>query len=289
MRVAIIGASGLVGGNCLQVFREKGWSCLGTHFGFATEHTVYYNTLEPDHAQNPDWDHFAPEVIVNCGALTHVDHCELHPEESFERTVQSNRNILELARRYQARVVYISTDYVFDGRNGPYTEDAPQNPLSVYGRHKQTAERETLESGLHTLVLRITNVYGDEIRGKNFVARLLNQLSEGKQPELVLPADQYATPVNAADLAQALYLLLRDGKTGVYHIASTDWLNRVQLALKVLSFFPDSPYTLKAMRTEDMQQPAKRPLFGGLIAHKFLSEYPEFRFSGVDMYLLSKI
>lgn len=169
MRVAIIGASGLVGGNCLRVFEEKGWQCLGTHFGFETEHTRYFNTLEPEHAANPDWDAFRPEVIINCGALTHVDYCEQNPAESFSKTVLSNRNVLELARRCNARMVYISTDYVFDGQNGPYTEDAPQNPLSVYGKHKQAAEQETLSAGLQALVLRITNVYGDEIRERTLL------------------------------------------------------------------------------------------------------------------------
>jgi dTDP-4-dehydrorhamnose reductase len=285
MKIFIAGASGLLGSNCAKHFAEQGWEVKGSHFSYATPATVYYNTLDPNHPDNFDIAGFAPEVILHCGALTHVDYCETHEEESYQQTVQSTINLVAVAKQCNARMVYISTDYVFDGKDGPYQEDAPVNPLSVYARHKLEAEQMVLAQIENALVLRITNVYGDEERGKNFIARIIQQCKEGKKLTLKLPYDQFASPTNAWDVARAMYLLLRDGKTGIYHTGSTDFMNRVELALRVLQYFPDAEYDLIPMNTAELNQPAARPLIGGFVCLKFRTEYPDFLFSNVDDYL----
>jgi dTDP-4-dehydrorhamnose reductase len=278
-----------VGSNCIQHFSAEGWEVKGSYFSFPTADTVFYNTLEPAHPENFDIKAWQPDVIVHCGALTHVDYCETHEEESYQKTVQSTINLIEVAKACNARLVYISTDYVFDGKEGPYREDAPLNPLSVYARHKLEAEQLALNEVPGTLVLRVTNVYGNEERGKNFIARIIQQCKEGQKLTLKLPYDQFASPTNAFDIARAMFVLLRDGKSGIYHIGSTDYMNRVALALCVLKYFPDAAYELIPMNTEELAQPAARPLYGGFVTAKFSAEYPEFRFSNVDDFLKTSL
>jgi dTDP-4-dehydrorhamnose reductase len=285
MKLFIVGASGLVGSNCLRWFTAQGWDVLGSYRSFAQEGLVCYDTLNLDDAGNFDICGWKPDVIVHCGALTHVDYCESHEQESYTQTVQSTKNLVELAKSCDARFVYLSTDYVFDGTSGPYREDAPVAPLSVYGRHKLEAESLVLNEAPNPLVLRVTNVYGDEARGKNFIARIIAQCREGASLTLKLPYDQYANPTNAADIARAMHLLLRDGHSGLFHIGGTDYMNRVSLALRVLQYFPGARYELQALPTAALGQPAKRPLLGGFISLKFASLYPEFLFSTVDDYL----
>jgi dTDP-4-dehydrorhamnose reductase len=285
MKIFIIGASGLVGSNCFRYFTSEGLDCVGTHFSYEANNTVFYDTLNPENKNNFDVHAFRPDVIVHCGALTHVDYCEQHPEESYEKTVVSTKHIVSLAEELGARLVFISTDYIFDGKSGPYDEDALPNALSVYGRHKLEAETVVQHSSPENIILRITNVYGDEERGKNFVARIIEQIFEQKKLLLRLPLDQYATPVNAYDIARCLYLLLLDKRSGVYNIAGTDYMNRVQLALAILKYFPDASYELTPLSTEAINAPAPRPLQGGLKNKKFMAEYPDFRFSTVDDYV----
>jgi len=285
MRVFISGASGLVGGNCLRHFTEQGWETVGSYYSYKTDNTVFYDTLVPDHPDNYDVVTFGPDVIVHCGALTHVDYCETNEQESYDKTVQSTINLIKLAKQCNARLVYISTDYVFDGKNGPYKEEDAINPLSVYARHKLEGEQMALRDIEGSLVLRVTNVYGDELRGKNFVARIIDQCRNNQKLTLKLPYDQYASPANAWDIARAMFVLLRDGKRGIYHIGSTDYMNRVQLAQCVLSYFPGAAYEMQPISTAEMKQPAARPLLGGFISAKFNSEYPEFNFGNVDSYL----
>ncbi len=285
MKIFIAGASGLVGSNCMKHFTDQGWNVKGSYFSFPVEGTVFYNTLEPDHPDNFDISAYDPDVIVHCGALTHVDYCETHEEESYQKTVQSTRNLIQVAKKCNALFVYISTDYVFDGVDGPYTEEAPVRPLSVYARHKLEAEQLALSELTGTLVLRITNVYGNEIRGKNFIARIIEQCVAGQKLTLRLPYDQFATPTNAWDIARAMFVLLRDGKSGIYHICSSDFMNRVELALRVLQYFPDAEYELIPVSTDQLNQPARRPLIGGFVKLKFSKEYPDFLFGTVDSFL----
>jgi dTDP-4-dehydrorhamnose reductase len=289
-RILIIGASGLVGSNCLNWFRQQeGFTAEGTYFSYAAPGTYYYDTLNPENKENYDVAAFRPTHILHAGALTHVDYCEQHPEESYEKTVVSTKNVIALAKQQHAAIIYVSTDYVFNGESGPYVETDKVDPISVYARHKLEAEQLVQASGLSYIIIRITNVYGDELRNKNFVARLVQAAGSNEKLHLKLPYDQYATPANAADIAKALHLLIRDGKTGIYHIASTDYLNRVQLAEKVLRHAGRGEITYEVLDTATLQQPAKRPLNGGLLSHKFLKEYPEFYFSSVDEYLANKL
>lgn len=284
MRIFISGGSGLLGSNCMKHFKEMGCEVVGSYYTFQTDDTVFYDTLEPN-PFNFDIQEFQPNVIVHCGALTHVDHCETHEEESYQKTVQSTINLVKIANETGAKLVYISTDYVFDGKDGPYREDAPVNPLGIYARHKLVAEQIALRDAKKSLVLRVTNVYGDELRGKNFVARIVDQCKNKQKLTLRLPYDQFSSPCNAWDIARAMYVLLRDGKVGIYHIAGTDYLNRVELALRVLSYFPEAAYDLIPMSTEELNQPAKRPLLGGFVKMKFSTEYPDFLFGNVDSYM----
>ena len=282
----IIGASGLVGGNCLRHFSEQtNINVVGTYFSYQTGELSYFDTLNPDNPENFDIEAFSPDAIIHCGALTHVDYCEDHVNESYEKTVKSTLNVIELCQKTSARMVFISTDYVFDGENGPYDEEAEVNPLGVYAKHKLEAERAVLKELPESIVIRITNVYGDEERKKNFVIRIVDQILEGKKLTLKLPVDQYATPVNASDVARAVFLLLSDNKSGIYNLNSSDYVNRVELVEIILARFPEAEYDMEELSTADLQQAALRPLKGGLLNHKFLNEYPEFRFSNVDEYL----
>lgn len=289
MKAFIIGGSGLVGSNCLTYFRQKGWIVEGSHCNFPTKNTVYYNTSDPSNNQNFDVISFGPEVIIHCAALTNVDYCETHEEESYEHTFKSTQNVCELAKRCGARMVFISTDYVFDGSAGPYKEDDTPNPINVYGKHKLLAEQLVLSSITDSLAARITNVYGDEERGKNFVARIIHQCEEKKEPFcLKLPYDQFATPINAHDIARALFCLISDKKVGIYHLASTDYMNRVELATRVLSYLPNAQCCkIESTDTATLKQNAKRPLVGGLLKVKFSTEYPNFIFNNIDNYMSS--
>ncbi|WP_053058474.1 SDR family oxidoreductase [Pedobacter sp. BMA] len=284
MKAFIVGASGLVGSHCMSVFKDHNWEVLGSHLSFATEHTVPFNFLEDDLEKLFATHSFYPDVIIHCAALTNVDYCENNVDESYEKTVLPTEKIVDYCRLKNVGLAFISTDYVFDGTSGPYREDAKVNPLNVYGKHKLECER--LVSTLDTnLVLRVTNVYGEEARSKNFIARLISDLQNNVSKELNLPFDQFATPIYAGDIAKMTLMLIEDNKKGIYHLAGNDYYNRYQLAAKVGSYFSHNKLHLTPVKTSQSNQAAVRPLNGGLLNIKFLGEYPKFTFENVDSFI----
>jgi dTDP-4-dehydrorhamnose reductase len=286
MKILIVGASGLVGGNIFNYLSsETNWDVLGTYNNFKADPFIFFDASErgswSDTVVNTNWD-----VIVHTGALTHVDGCEENPELSYLLTVKSAENMCSFADRIGALLIYISTDYIFDGECGPYTENEIPNPVNIYGQHKLKAEKLVIAMLSNYLILRITNVYGNELRNKNFLARTIAQIKSNIELSITAPIDQYATPINALDVAKAIFLLISDRKTGIYHLASSDFFNRVQF-LQRINLHYNNILQINPISTSQLKQAAKRPLIGGLVSKKFLDEYPNFHFSNVDDYLKS--
>lgn len=286
MKVLVFGASGLIGSNCMEYFVQKKLFCNGTHFNYVNSNTLYFNALNINDPQNnctllqeTNYD-----VFVVCNALTNVDYCEQNETESYLQTVETIKNIIQIAQPNNTKIVYLSTDYLFDGKEGPYTESATINPINIYGRHKLLAEEAVQQYSTSSLIIRVTNVYGKEDRNKNFVNRLM-QNTEFK--ELHLPIDQYATPINAWDIARAIFLLITSGKNGVYHLGGNDYYSRYQLASRIKKKLSKNNYKLIPATTSSLLQIAPRPLKGGLLPYKFCLEYPEFTFSNIDDYLIN--
>ena len=288
MKVLIVGASGLVGSNILNYFLSKNVDTIGTYFSYPTENTVFLDTLTSNNPDNFNIIDFQPDVIIHCGALTHVDYCESHKQESFEKTVQSTKNLLQIAKQINAKFVYISTDYVFDGEDGPYSENAKTNPLSVYGEHKLEAEQLVQESALKYLIIRVAKVFGHEEREKNFVARLAKTIEETNELKWNGFTDQYTTAINAYDIAKAIYLLLKDDKTGIYHLSYGEYFNAYEMVNKIVSCYPNCNAYVKPITKADFKQDADRPAKGGLKNDKFLGEYPTFQFSTIENYLAER-
>ena len=135
----------------------------------------------------------------------------------------------------------------------------------------------------------MTNVYGREVRNKNFVSRIIEQAKSGQPVTLKLPCDQYATPVNAWDVARAIRLLLNDNHFGIFHVAGADWVSRQDVATSILKYFPDASHQIEAVSTRALGQPADRPLKGGLLANKFTSIFRDFHFGTIDTFVQSVI
>lgn len=287
MRILITGGSGLVGSNCMKYLSLNGHHVIGTYFSYKTDNTIYFNSIDLSDPANYKIADLKPEVIIHCGALTNVDLCENDIESSYNNTVVSARNMADLAITYRSKLIYISTDYVFDGVNGPYDEAAEPAPLQVYGRHKLQAEDICKTINDH-IIIRVTGIYGEEEREKNFVARLLQWNEGGEEKELKLPVDQFATPINAYDIARAIYKLILNNSTGIYHLAGTDYLNRVQLAQRVNLYYNNPKVKIKPVPTSSLGQAARRPLSSGLKCGKFLTEFPEFQFSNIDDFITKR-
>jgi dTDP-4-dehydrorhamnose reductase len=201
-------------------------------------------------------------VVLLPAAVTHVDWCEQQPESAYAVNVAGAANVMRAAAGIGARVVYFSSDYIFDGTSGPYAEEDVPRPLSVYGWHKVLAEQYAATNTEAPLIIRTTGVFGPEPQGKNFVARLAATLAAGER--VLVPADQVGTPTYGPDLASAVAELVEARASGVINVAGRSGASRYELALAAARVFGLDSSLLRPVATAALGQPARRPLVAGL-------------------------
>jgi dTDP-4-dehydrorhamnose reductase len=263
-RALVLGASGLVGSHLYRVGLERGVDVAGTSFGQEVEGLRRLDVTDAD-AVRGLVDEVRPEVVFHAAASPNVDACEADPDGTRRVNVGGVRTVAEAARDAGARLVFFSSDYVFDGAAGPYVETDPVRPIQQYGRQKAEAEevlREVLP-GAH-LALRITVVYGWERRGKNFVARLVRTLGGGER--MRVPADQVGSPTLADDLADAAWDLVDRNAGGTLHLAGRDRVDRLAFARAAARAFGLNDALLDGVTTAELGQAAPRPLEAGMVS-----------------------
>jgi dTDP-4-dehydrorhamnose reductase len=199
---------------------------------------------------------FAPDVIVHLAAWTDVDGCESDPERAADVNGVAAGLVAEAAARAGARLLYVSTDYVFDGGGDqPHDEDDPVGPLSVYGRSKLDGELRVRASGATHWIARCQSIYG---RGrKSFADAILARARAGEPLRVV--TDQVVCPSYAPDLAEALASLIDRAPPGVYHVANDGWCSWYEFARAVLDESGLGDTAIEPITAAELGRPAPRP------------------------------
>lgn len=200
-----------------------------------------------------------PRVVINCAAYTDVDGCEANVEQAMQVNGEGVAHLAMTTGEINARLVHISTDYVFDGSKGsPYLEDDAPQPLNIYGESKLAGELNAAFNPDH-LVIRTQWLYG--LHGKNFVETMLRLA--GEKDELTVVDDQTGSPTWTVDLAKAIQALLKSDGRGIYHAANAGFCTWNQFARAI---FEESGLTVKVsgMTTDELNRPARRPLYSTL-------------------------
>ena len=214
---------------------------------------------------------FYPDYIVNTSAFTNVDLSETEREEAWKVNVKGVEYLSEAARILDVRIIHISSDYIFDGRDGPYSENQKPNPLGYYARTKLAGENALKISGVLHSILRTNVLYGSGSNCKiDFVKWLINLLKDGKEVRIV--TDQINNPTFVEDLVQGISKVIEFNKTGVYNIGGKEFLSRYEFSEIIAEFFGLDKNLIKPVTTEELNQPARRPLKSGLITLKAETE-----------------
>jgi dTDP-4-dehydrorhamnose reductase len=221
-------------------------------------------------------DDLQPTSILCVGGATDVERCETDP--AWANDTNSNGPAALAHAAQHIPFIFFSTDYVFDGSDenpGPYSEDAPTNPLSIYGRSKLAGERAILAAHPDALILRTNVVYGPDRQRKNFFYTLHRLLSAGTP--MSIPTDQLSTPTYNEDLAAATLALANAGHTGLFNISGHELLSRYDFALLAAEALSLDASLIQPILTADLNQRAARPLRGGLRIDKLLSTLPDLK------------
>jgi len=274
----VIGASGLVGEHLVTVLRSAGQAPVSTYHSdlipsaSALDITQQANVLGLLESAKPGF-------VYLPAALTNVDYCENHPEETYEINVRGVQNVVKAVNAIGSKLIYFSSDYIFDGVSGPYDETDSANPICEYGRQKLAAEHYISLFAKQYLVIRTTVVYGWERKGKNFVYNLIRSLKSGNS--IRVPVDQIGSPTYAKNLAQIAVELAAVPLNDVINITGPDRISRFELARLVAKTFKLDEKLITPVETNQLGQPAKRPLEAGLKIAKVtaVSQIPLINFS----------
>jgi dTDP-4-dehydrorhamnose reductase len=211
-------------------------------------------------------DAIRPDLIINTAALTDVDKCEDDPAAA--QAVNGDAVASLAAAAPYAKLVQISTDFVFDGTRGPYREDDPVNPLTAYGKSKLAGERNALQKP-GALVVRTAILYGDKpaLHGKqDYVSYVVGLLRQGK--DVRAATDRFDTPTHARHLAAAIDYLIRQDATGIYHVTGRERLDRASFTRAIAAAFGLDACLVKDVTVASLALKAPRPLNGGLCTDK---------------------
>jgi len=204
-----------------------------------------------------------PEYVIHTAALTNVDYCEDHPDEAAAINDMGTRNVADACRMAGARLIYVSTDFVFDGTKGMYREDDPVNPISAYAYSKLMGEYRVKELPGYAIA-RTSVVYGNA--RQNFVTWVRDSLV--KKQSIKVVTDQYNSPTLSYDCAEAIAALIKNNAQGIYHTAGGERISRFDFAMKIARFYGLDASLIEPVTSDTLKQKAKRPADSSLDVSK---------------------
>jgi dTDP-4-dehydrorhamnose reductase len=270
-RLLITGASGFLGYHLLRV-AAKEWEVFGTSHthSFDFKNAVAIDCDITNYIELGNYfDDIEPDAVIHAAAISDANFCQNNKELSYSVNVEATRNIAGICSDYHIPFVFTSTDLVFDGRQGNYKEDAPKNPLSIYGEQKAIAEDELLKIYPEALIFRLPLLFGyPEANTSNYLAKFLSAI--GNRETVKLFHDEYRSVCGARSISEGI-LHLMERNTGVIHLAGKEKLSRYDFGMKVASAFGLDTSLLHLCSQKELAMAAPRPADVSLDIVKALS------------------
>lgn len=261
MKILITGAKGMMGSDLMKVIsQKKEYNLIGaTRNDF--DITDYSQTLQFLKDKRPD-------IVIHAAAYTKVDDCESHSETAYKVNETGTKNIASGCKDINAKLICISTDYIFNGRkNTPYLENDMPEPLSVYGDSKLKGEKAVQDILNDFIIVRTSWLFGRN--GNNFISAILKQAEKTKTIKVV--NDQTGSPTYTIDLSHAIEKLISCNAKGIFNITNSGECSWYQFAKKILELAGIKGVDVVPITSEELKRPARRPAYSILDCSKFKS------------------
>lgn len=274
-RILIVGSNGRLGQSLTQKLKNKVKTellCCSIERESLFDDVEYrqMDMTKKDQVKKVVLD-FVPDFIINAAAYTNVDKCETERELAWKINVAGVEYFAQYARLVDAHITHISSDYVFDGEAGPYSEKDKPNPVSYYGRTKFASENALKISGAKYTIVRTNVLYGpSEFGNPDFVKWVIDSVNEGKEIKIV--TDQINNPTFIPDLADGIIQIIDYNKDGIFNIGGAELMSRYDFTQKIADYFKLDKSLIKQIKTKELNQPAPRPRKSGLITLKAETE-----------------
>lgn len=264
-KILLTGSNGLVGQNILKkLIAADQYNLLATSYSsnkYPDLQGYQFRSVDiTDRKSILNLEHqFRPSVIIHCGAMTQVDPCEENQALAEQVNLEGTRNLADLASACQSHFIYLSTDFVFSGEDGPYTEEDQPAPANFYGQTKLEAENYTRCLEIPWTIVRTILVYGvtPSMSRSNLVLWVKSSLESNKVIHVV--DDQFRMPTLVNDLADGILSIVERNATGVYHLSGPDMHSIFELAKMTAHFFNLDENLIRPISSAELNQPGKRP------------------------------
>lgn len=277
MKILVTGSNGLLGQKLVALLQEnKEVHLIATARGKSAVAIQRGEYFPMDITNDAEVDKIItltkPDVIINTAAMTQVDQCETERDLCWKANVTSMEYLIKACTKNSARLVHVSTDFIFDGTHGPLDENEKPKPVNFYGESKLAAEERIINSSLSWSILRTVLVFGitEDMSRSNIVLWVKNSLEQKKTIQVV--NDQWRTPTLAEDLAIGCYLAAIKKAEGIFNISGKDFMSPYDIAIETADFFSLDKSLIKATDSNQFKQPAARPLTTGFIIEKARKE-----------------
>lgn len=262
MRTLITGGTGLLGKGLIETNRHAEISSiyLGAYDMADSINVAYYRTdICNVDALEGVFRKAHPQVVIHTAGMANVDYCEKNYDEAYKVNVIGTKIVLDLTRKTGAKIVFISTNAVFDGKNAPYSEDSMPSPINSYGKMKLEAEGIVKNSGLKHLIIRPILMYGwnHEHERSNTATWLIEKLRKGETANIV--NDVYENPLFNISCAEMIWSLIDTNKEGIYHVASKNVVNRYEFAKVIADVFDLNYHLINEVSSDFFPVLAPRP------------------------------
>ncbi|MFT3705809.1 MAG: SDR family oxidoreductase [Agriterribacter sp.] len=275
MKILITGANGLLGQYLIRDLATAGHEVVATNRGNSRlphfKH-LSYQYISMDITNNSGVQDIiekaSPDCIIHAAAMAQPDACELNKTDCWNTNVKATAYIAAAAEKNNSRLIYISTDFVFDGKDGPYNEGDDPSPINYYGESKLAAENIVQQSNTDWAIVRTVLVYGNILAGtRSNVVTWVKENLENKKPIKVV-SDQVRTPTYVEDLSKGIVLIAEKSATGIFHISGKEVFTPYDMAILVADFFGLDKTLMEKVDAAIFTQPAQRPLKTGFIIEK---------------------
>jgi dTDP-4-dehydrorhamnose reductase len=264
-RILITGSNGLLGQKLVEMLVKKpSIETIATAKGEnRLPFSQGYQYLEMDITNPTEVDRVLaatlPDVIIHTAAMTNVDQCEMEKEACWKLNVTAVEILIVACKKHDIFLEHLSTDFVFDGTSGPYSEEDVPNPVSFYGWSKYAAEKAVIYSDIQWAITRTVLVYGiaHDMSRSNIILWVKKSLEDGKAIKVV--TDQFRTPTLAEDLAVGCFLIADQQAQGIFHISGKDFLTPYEMAIMAADYFSLDKSLISPTDASAFSQPAQRP------------------------------
>jgi dTDP-4-dehydrorhamnose reductase len=266
LKMLITGASGLLGNKIVELAKND-WTVIPVH----RTKPLNLTSLELDVTDITEvlnlLGELKPDVVIHTASETNVDKCEIEKEQAWKINADGTRNIAEACHNVNAKLVYISTDYVFDGEKGLYDEEDEPNPVNYYGVTKLEGEKQVIEHSKNYAILRTSVLYGWHPWKQNFATWTINKLKQ--QQEITVVEDHYNTPTLADNLAEMAVEVAEKDLQGLYHASGRERISRYEFAKQIATTFNLNSDLIKPVKMRQLTAwIAKRPRDSSLNTRK---------------------